>query len=87
MHSRSPALAMCVRLLPDGRVAPREGGHFRPPATWQVRRCWRYGGEDECLLKATVEHKTYFANIRAELLNAIETTDGANVRLERFAKV
>lgn len=75
-----------VRLLADGRVQPGAGGHYPAPATWQIKRCWRYGGVDECLISAMVERRPYFANIKATALADIETGDGVLVRIERFSK-
>jgi hypothetical protein len=86
IHPQTLTRALCVRLLPDGRVAPGDGGHYPPPATWQIKRCWRYGGVEECFVKATVGRRPYFANVKAALLTQIERSDGVLVRIERFAK-
>jgi hypothetical protein len=86
IHPQPQPRALCVRLLPGGRVEPREGGYYPPPATWQVKRCWRYGGVEECFVTAMVGRQPYFANVKAEVLTHIEWSDGVLVRIERFAK-
>jgi hypothetical protein len=84
-HPQTSRQRLCARLLADGRVIPREGGAYPPPATWKINRCWPHAGRMRCLLRASVSQRAYFADVPADDLATIERDDGISLCLERFA--